>query len=213
MLLRKIMDAQVENERLRVLTVWLFRFGIAACAAIIVLAAALTILALRPRVPPYVIELNNGRIEGYAHPFPGAHELGPMLIEQQLRQFIYDARVVSANGEFVRRNMRTVYAIARGQASRVLNAYYAASPNNDPVQLGRKGDWREVNIFRCLREPQPNTYRVEWSETLHPQTGDASTSSWEATMQIAIGPPDTGNELNPTGLYVVNLDLQEAEMK
>jgi type IV secretory pathway TrbF-like protein len=213
MLLRRIMDAQVENERLRALTVRLFRLGIAACAAIIVLAAALTILALRPRVPPYMIAVDNGRIVGYAYPIAGARELAPMAIEQQLRQFIYDARVVSANGEFERRNMRTVYAIARGQASRVLNAYYAASPDNDPVQLGRKGDWREVNIFRCLRGRRPNTYLIEWSETLHPQTGDASTSSWEATMQIAIGPPDTSNELNPTGLHVVNLDLQEAEMK
>jgi hypothetical protein len=53
-----------------------------------------------------------------------------------------------------------------------------------------------------------------WSwETLHPQTGDASTSRWEATMQVALGPRDTSNELNPTGLHVVNLYLQEAEME
>ena len=30
-----------------------------------------------------------------------------------------------------------------------------------------------------------------------------------AIVQIAIGPPDATNELNPIGLYVVNMDVQE----
>jgi type IV secretory pathway TrbF-like protein len=207
------MDVQSEDELLRVSILRFFRLGIAACATIIFLAGALVVLALRPRVPPYVIALDNGRIVGYAHAFTGTDKLAPMVIEQQLRQFIYDARVVSSNDQFEQRNIRTVYAIARGQASRALDAYYGASPDNDPLKLGRMGDWRDVKILDCVREPEPNTYRVEWTETLHSQTEEATTSSWAAIMKIVISSPDASNDLNPTGLYVIDLDLQETEIK
>ncbi len=30
-----------------------------------------------------------------------------------------------------------------------------------------------------------------------------------AIVQVAIAPPDATNDLNPIGLYVVNIDLQE----
>jgi type IV secretory pathway TrbF-like protein len=206
-------DAPFEDELLRTINLRLFRLGIVGGAAIIILAIAVTVLALKPRVPPYVVAIDNGRIVGYAQPFAASEELAPMVIEHQLKEFIYDARVVTGNREFEQRNIHTVYAIARGQASRVLDAYYQASPDNDPVKLGARGDWRVVNIVRCLREPAPDTYRVEWTETFHPRMGDAVTSNWAATTKVVIGPPDSSNDLNPIGFYVINLDLQEAETK
>jgi hypothetical protein len=36
-----------------------------------------------------------------------------------------------------------------------------------------------------------------------------STSNMAAIVQVAIGPPDATNDLNPIGLYVVNIDFQE----
>jgi type IV secretory pathway TrbF-like protein len=206
-------EAPFEDELLRSINLRLFRLGIAGCAAIIILAIAVAVLALKPRVPPYVVALDHGRIVGYAHAFAGSEDLAPMVIEHQLKEFIYAARLVTSNREFEQRNIHTVYAIARGQASKALDAYYQANPDNDPVKLGAKGDWRDVNIVRCLREPAPDTYRVEWTEILHPRMGDVVTSNWEATMKVVVGPPDSSNDLNPIGLYVVNLDLQEAETK
>jgi type IV secretory pathway TrbF-like protein len=204
-------DTPFEDDILRSLVWWFPRLGIAACLVIVALVAALLWVALKPRVPPYVVALDHGRIVGYAHAVAGTDELAPMVIENQLKQFIYDARVVTGNDDFEQRNIHTIYAIARGQASRALDAYYEASPDNDPVKLGRKGDWRDVNIVRVLHEPEPDTYRIEWNETLHPSTGDAVTSSWEATLKIVIGPPDATNELNPIGLYITNLDMEEAQ--
>jgi type IV secretory pathway TrbF-like protein len=206
-------DAPFEDEVLRSIVWWFPRLGIAACIAILGLAAGLLALALKPRVPPYVVALDHGRIVGYAHAFAGSEELAPMVIEDRLKEVIYNARVVTANRELEEHNIHTVYAMARAQASRALDAYYQASPDNDPVKLGLKGDWRDVRIVRCLREPEPDTYRVEWTETLHPQTGDAVTSNWEATMQVVIAAPDTSNDLNPIGLYVTSLDMEEAETK
>jgi type IV secretory pathway TrbF-like protein len=84
-------------------------------------------------------------------------------------------------------------------------------PDHDPIKLGQRGDWRDVKIVRCLREPAPDTYRLEWTETYHGHSGEIRTSNWEAVMQIAIGPPDATNDLNPIGLYVVNIDLQEGK--
>jgi type IV secretory pathway TrbF-like protein len=208
-----MIDATFEDEVLRSIVWWFPRLGIAACVAILALAAGLLALALKPRVPPFVVALDHGRIVGYAHPFAGSEELAPMVIEDRLKEFIYNARVVSANRELEQHNIHTVYAMARGQASRWLDAYYQGSPDNDPIQLGLKGDWRDVRIVRCLREPEPDTWRVEWTESLHPRMGDALTSSWEATMKVIIAPPDTSNDLNPIGLYVISLDMEEADSK
>jgi type IV secretory pathway TrbF-like protein len=206
-------ETPFEDQLLRSINRRLFRLGLGGCAAIVILAAAIAFLATRPKVPPYVVALDHGRIVGYAHAFAGDNELGDMVIENRLKEFIYDARVVTANRELEQHNIHTIYATARGQASRVLDAYYQSSPDNDPVKLGLKGDWRDVRIVRCLQEPEAGTYRVEWSETLHPQMGDAVTSNWEATMRIVVGPPDGTNDLNPIGLYIINLDMQEAATK
>jgi type IV secretory pathway TrbF-like protein len=206
-------ETPFEDDLIRTINRRLFRLGIAACAGIVALAIALTMLALKPRVPPYIVAIDHGRIVGYAQPFAGSDAVAPMVIEQQLKQFIYNARVVTGNHELEQHNIHVVYAIARGQASRALDAYYQASPDHDPVQLGYKGDWRDVHIIRCLREPEPDTYRIEWTETLHPKEGEAVTSNWEATLQVIIAPPDTSNDLNPIGLYVIALNMEEAENK
>lgn len=206
------MNEVYEDQLIQSVVWWLPRLGIAACATILVLTAALAVLAFRPRVPPYVIALDHGRIVGYAAVFAGTGELGNQVIENQLREFIYDSRVITANRDFEQRNIHTAYAIARAQASRALDAYYQASPDNDPIQRGYKGDWRDIRIVRCLREPAPDTWRVEWQETTHPHMGSPITANWEATMRVFVGPPDSSNELNPLGVYIISLDMQ-AESK
>jgi type IV secretory pathway TrbF-like protein len=199
-----------EDRLLRTINRRLFYLALTASAVIIGLSIAVTILALK-RVPPYVVALDQGRIVGYAHIFTATDELAPMVIENQLRQFIYDSRVVSGNEAMEDHNIQAVYAIARGQAYKFLDSYYKASPENDPIKLGQRGDWRDVRIVRCMKEPEPDTYRIEWTETNHPHDGAVSTSNMAAIVQIAIGPPDATDELNPIGLYVVNIDLQEGK--
>jgi type IV secretory pathway TrbF-like protein len=197
-----------EDRLLRTINRRLFYLALIAAAVIVGLTIAVTILALK-RVPPYVVALDQGRIVGYAHIFTAGDDLAPMVIENQLRQFIYDARVVSGNEAMEDHNIRAVYAIARGQAYKFLDSYYRAAADNDPIRLGQRGDWRDVKIIRCMKEPEPETYRIEWTETYHPHNGAVSTSNMAAIVQTAIGPPDATDELNPIGLYVVNIDLQE----
>jgi hypothetical protein len=173
-------EAPFEDEVLRSIIRWFPRLGIAACVVILGLAAGLIALALKPKVPAYVIALDNGRIVGYARPFAATDDMAPVVIEQQLKQFIYDARVVTNNREFEQRNIHTVYAIACGQAYKAIDAYYQSSPDNDPVKLGAKGDWRDVNIVRCLREPRP-------ARTV--SNGPRSSTRSRATQSPATGKP------------------------
>src|SRR5207248_2156603 len=108
-------DVPYEDEIVRSLVVWFPRLGIAALILLIASIAANLYLVLKPRVPPYVVAINNGRIVGYAQPFAGDDDLAPMVIEDRLKTFIYDARVVTANTELEQRNIHVVYAMARGQ--------------------------------------------------------------------------------------------------
>jgi type IV secretory pathway TrbF-like protein len=199
-----------QDEFMRTMLRRLLWLGVSACAVIIALAVALLVLALKPAVPPYVVAVDHGKIVGYTQVFKGDSTLGEEIIEDKIREFIYDARVVSANREFEQRNIDVVYAMSRGQASRWLDAYYQASPDNDPIKLSHKGDWRDVNITRVLREATEGSYRVEWSETFHPAMGEPVVSSWEATLRVITGPPEARTDLNPVGIFVIAIDMQQA---
>jgi type IV secretory pathway TrbF-like protein len=202
---------QYEDQFLRVVVRWLFWLGIGAVGAIVTLTGALIALALRPPVPPYVVALDNGRIVGYAHVFAGNQDIAPEVIEDQVKQFIYDARMISNNRAFEEHSLHVAYAMARGQAERALEDYYTRQAGHDPIALGHEGNWRDVKIIRCLHEPEASdTYRVEWQETFHPQTGDPTTSNWEATLKVVVAKPQPDNELNPIGVYITNLDMKAA---
>ena len=199
-----------QDEFIRRVLRRLLWLGLSACGAITALTAALLVIALAPRVPPYVVAVDHGKIVGYAQAFKGDSALGEAIIKDKLREFIYDARVVSANREFEQRNIDVVYAMARGQASRWLDTYYQASPDHDPIKLSHKGDWRDVNITRVLREATEGSYRVEWTETLNPRMGEPVVSSWEATLRVITGPPDARTDLNPVGIFIIAIDMQQA---
>lgn len=204
------MNTPYEDQLLRTVNLRLFRIGLAGCAVILALAGALVYLATRPKVPPYVVALDHGHIIGYASVFEGTQDLAPEVIDDQLRRFIYDVRAIPNNPALEQRNVHAAYAIARGEASRVVDDYYTRNPDKDPVKLAAKGVWRDIKIVRCMREPAPDTWRVEWIETDHPQLGDVTTAGWEAVMRIAVRQPDLGNQLNPLGIYVLTLDFQAA---
>jgi type IV secretory pathway TrbF-like protein len=189
----------------------LFWLGISACAVIGALTAALVVLALRPKLPPYIVAVDHGKIVGYTQEFKGDNQLGEAIIIDKVREFIYAARAVTPNYEFELRNIDIAYAMARGQATHWLDAHLHGPADVDPMKLAHKGDWRDVDITRVLKESTEGSYRVEWTETDHPHWGEPTTSSWEATLRVLTGSPDTRTDLNPIGLYVIALDVEEAK--
>jgi type IV secretory pathway TrbF-like protein len=88
-----------EDEFLRTVVRWAYRIGACAMLVIVALASALVYLATRPKVPPYVVALDNGHIVGYAHVFEGTQDIAPEVIDDQLRRFIYDVRSIANNPE------------------------------------------------------------------------------------------------------------------
>ena len=200
-----------EDQFLRAVVRRLFWLGIAATITIVMLASINVVLALRPAAKPYVVELDHGKVIGFAQVFPADQALQAQAIRKQVEDFITYCRMVSNNMEFEQHNVHVVYAMARGQAMRALEDYYRGSKDRDPILLANAGYWREVHIIRVLQEPaEPHTWRVEWSEIAHPQMGDPTTTNWEALMRVVVTEPDTDNELNPLGVYIVSLDFKQS---
>ena len=140
-----------QDEFLRQTLRALFWLGISACVAIGALVVALVVLALRPKLPPYIVAVDHGKIVGYTQTFKGDSELGQEIIIDKIKEFIYDARVVTPNQEFELRNIDTAYAMARGQTTHWLDAHLHGGPDVDPMSLAHKGDWRSVDIARAQR--------------------------------------------------------------
>lgn len=200
-------EVEFQDQLLHGVNVRLFRLGIAATVTILGLALALAVVALRPKAPPYVIALDNGRIVGYAHVFTASDTMAPEIVEHQIRSFIVDAREIADNPDLELHNIHAMYAFTRGQATAALDAYFRGKPDRDPVLLAKKGDWRDVHIVRCLPEPEVGTWRIQWTETFHRHdTTEVLTTSWEATLKIVVTVPDPNNEYDPLGIYATSLN-------
>lgn len=193
---------------------WLLWTSVVSGALNIVLVLVLMKLALAPKPAPDVIAVDHGKILGYAQVFKGDSQLGEEMIEDKLRTFIYAARLITPNTELELRNTDTAYAMARGQVTKWLDTTLHSSPDVDPIALAHKGDWRDVNITRVLRDPKAEgDYRIQWIETLHPHMGEPMTSYWEATLGTVTGPTSMRTELNPIALFVISIDAQPAQQE
>ena len=124
-----------------------------------------------------------------------------------LLHFIEDARSVSNNIDLERDRVDSVYAVARGQALKAYEDYYKNDNTHNPMKQALAGHWTEVDITRCLQQPERDTYLIEWSETTHEAQGQrVTTTNWQAIVKVAATAPDPNNALNPLGEYVINLD-------
>jgi type IV secretory pathway TrbF-like protein len=180
---------------------------------ILVLILIVGVLAFRPRIPAYVVAINaaNGEVLGIAHPVAGSETLPTAVTRYVIDHFIEDARGVTNNIDLERDHLNRVYAFARGQALKAVDDYYRANSTHDPMKQALNGQWTEVSITRCLHQPQPDTYLVEWTETAHTAHGQqVMTANWQALIKVAATMPDPNNPLNPLGEYVINLDWSPA---
>jgi hypothetical protein len=125
-------------------------------------------------------------------------------------QFIEDAVIGG-------KNIVVAGATSSGKTT-LLNAMIALIPieerpeDLDPILLGSKM-WVDVHITRFLKEPAPNTYRIDWEEITHQNSSATVTNkNWSATLGIATTIPSSQKtarnasaDLNPLGLYVTTL--------
>jgi type IV secretory pathway TrbF-like protein len=200
---------QFEDEALRAINARQAKLLIGASAIIIILILALAIIAIKPRVPAYVVALDtkSGAVLGVAHPVAGPDTIPSAVTRYMLMHFIEGARSVSNNIDLERDRLNSVYALARGQALKAMDDYFKSDDAHNPMKQALTGHWTEVDITRCLQQPERDTYLIEWSETTHTAQGQqVVNTNWQALIKVAAATPDPNNALNPLGEYVINLD-------
>ena len=202
-----------DDDAIRMINARQAQLLIAAGAIILALLVLLAVLALRPRIPAYVVALDtkSGAVLGIAHTVAGADTLPSAVARYVVVRFIEDARTVSDNLDLERDHLNAVYATARGQALKAVDDYYKTEETHNPMKQALASHWTEVSITRCLKQPEPNSFLVEWSEESHAAHSQLiGTAKWQALVKVAVTDPDPDNALNPTGIYLVNLDWSPA---
>ena len=96
---------------------------------------------------------------------------------------------------------------ARGAAKGVLTEWFE---KNNPVARARNGRLVSVNVKGVPLPVSPNSWRIEWQETVRNHVGiTVDTQQYEATMTVIIQPPRTDAEIlrNPGGVYITELSF------
>ena len=197
-------DRLVEGNRL-------LRHALGSSAAVnVALAALLAFFATRPRAIPYVIAVDKtGAITGVAQAVqPGAPISEDAVVRYQLAQFISNARTILRDPSAMKEQIRRAYALARGEAGQVLNAWYRA---HDPFAAARH-ESIQVQIGSILKL-SPDSYEIRWTETPRDQEGLAEKpTQWRGVLKVVTLPPDPAQILsNPLGLYVTQIDWEEEQ--
>jgi type IV secretory pathway TrbF-like protein len=181
----------------------------ALCVAgtiIVVLAFAVCVFIFRPRVLPWVIEVDSkGQPVGAVQPVLGTESVSDNVIRYAISEYVDHAFRVDRDFEEEKMLLSEAYAMSTGQASKMLTAYYHSNKDaNNPLIAGSK-TWQEVRVLRTLKLPAADTYEVDY-QTLKYSNNDDSvvTTNWRATMQVAIGRP---TEINPLGLFITSIDF------
>lgn len=105
----------------------MMRHSMIAMAIAVVLSSALGLyLARKPRVLPYVIELDKaGEVTGLLQPLAANQSENESVIRFELARFITDARSVLSDGAAEKAALHRVYDMARGEAATVLPSWSA----------------------------------------------------------------------------------------
>jgi type IV secretion system protein TrbF len=166
-------------------------------------------LARKPRVVPYVIEMDKaGEVSGLLQPLAADQSLNEAVTRFELARFITDARSVLGDGAAEKAALHRVYDMARGEAATVLPVWYR---NHPPFELASK-ETIQAEADSVLREPS-GTYELRWTETTRNLNGDVlSTARWRALLAVQLAAPDPDHMLsNPIGLYVTQIDWSEEQ--
>ena len=186
------------------------RHGMIATAIALVITSALVLyLARKPRIVPYVIELDKaGEVTGVLQPLAAKQSANEAVIRFELARFITDARSVLGDDTAEKAALHRVYNMARGEAATVLPIWYR---NHPPFEVASK-ETIQADVESVLRAPS-GAYEVRWMETTRNLNGDVlSTAHWRALLAVQLATPDPDYMLsNPIGLYVTQIDWSEEQ--
>lgn len=178
----------------------LFRRLLAASATLnVVLAGAMTVLAQRPALQPYVIATDSWGVVRTLEPLEALDAADERVIRAQLRHVVQLLRSWTADTTF----LTWLHEDA---------ALFLAADVRDYVEATlptpRIGDLqRDVSIIAILRQG-PRVYTVSWEETLYRRGRAPEVSEWSAVLTLGEPRPTTETTYlqNPLGLQITHLD-------
>jgi len=182
--------------------------GYLLALALLVSVSGNVIQARQVKTVPYIIEVDNLGKAAVVARADRASSTPKRLIQASIAACIADWRTVTADVELQRRMIERLSFFTAGSAKGILREWYEA---NNPFEIARN---RLVHVeVRGLPLPvSPNSYRVEWTETVRSHAGVLlDSTTYEATVTIQINPPTTDAVLlrNPGGVYITAISASK----
>jgi type IV secretion system protein VirB5 len=153
---------------------------------------------------PYIIEVDKLGKAAVAARADQASAPPQRLIQAAVAACVSDWRTVTADVELQRSMIERLSFYVAGSAKGVLREWYEA---NNPYEIA-KNKLVHVEIKGLPLPVSPNSWRVEWKETVRSHAGVLlEAHSYEATVTIQINPPTSDAVLlrNPGGVYLTAL--------
>lgn len=177
------------------------RTALAALAVAALATAVAGWLGSRPRMVPYVVEVDRLGRALAAAPAERAAPADPRVVRSALARFVAAARAVTADAAVQRAMVDEAYRFVdrRSDAAGQLDRWYRERNPFERMAAGAV----EVAV-RSVLALSADSWRVEWDETER-AGGRESVRPFQATLTVRISPPRDERQLlaNPLGVYVV----------
>lgn len=176
--------------------------AIGALGVTAIAVAGLVYVSGKSHVVPYVVEVDKLGATLPIAPADQAAKVDSRIVRAQLANWISDIRSVYVDAAAENKSVRQAYALLdqRKAGAAFVNEYMQA---NDPFKRAQS-EIVSVEV-RSVLPIAGDSWRVEWDETVRSREGALkSTSSWQATIQTTIIPPNSEAALmvNPVGIYI-----------
>ena len=154
---------------------------------------------------PYIIEVDQlGKAAAVARA-DKASVTPQRLIQAEIAACVSDWRTVTADVDLQQKMIARLSYFMAGSAKGVLREWYE---QNNPYEIAKSGKLVHVEIKSLPLPVSPDSYRVEWVESVRSHAGVLlEQHRYEATATIQINPPQTDAVLlrNPGGVYITAL--------
>lgn len=175
------------------------------CLLVAVISVSGNVIQARQvKTVPYIIEVDKLGNSSVIARADVASATPKRLIQSSVAACISDWRTVTADVELQRKMIERLSFFMAGSAKGVLREWYEG---NNPYEIA-KNKLVHVEIKGLPLPVSPDSYRVEWLETVRSHAGILLDSHvYEATVTVQINPPTTDAVLlrNPGGVYVTAL--------
>jgi len=178
-------------------------FGLLALSVV-----GMVIMALRSRVTPYIVQVDE---HGYEVLIGPAEEAGPAedrIVIAHLSRFFRDHRTVLSEvhaQEALIRRVMAVTAAGSPAATKAADFYQALADEAD----GRRGSVDcEVKAVLPMAK---NSWQVEWNEHRYESGSLVQSKAFKAVVTVDIEPTRSLSQVlqNPLGIYVVDFHVTE----